>query len=54
MCKKCKKKKKKKKSNIEKIFLPRFAHSAFFKIHISAAAYRHAPVQYAKNVLFFF
>ena len=43
-----KKKKKKKISNIEKIFLARFAHSAFYKIHISGAANRHAPVQYAK------
>ena len=44
-------------SNIEKIFLARFAHSAFYKIHISGAANRHTPVQYAKNVflfLFFF
>ena len=40
--------------NIEKIFLTRFAHSAFYKIHISGAAYRHAPVQYAKYVVFYF
>ena len=45
MRKKCKKL-----SNIEKIFLARFAHSAFYKIHISGAANRHAPVQYAKYV----
>ena len=44
----------KKLSNIEKIFLARFAHSAFYKIHIIGAANRHAPVQYAKYVLFFF
>ena len=37
-------------SNIEKIFLTRFAHSAFYKIHISGAANRHVPVQYAKYV----
>ena len=41
-------------SNIEKIFHARFAHSAFYKIHISGAANRHAPVQYAKYVVFFF
>ena len=29
------------------LFLARFAHSAFYKIHISGAANRHAPVQYA-------
>ena len=40
--------------NIEKFFLARFAHSAFYKIHISGAANRHAPVQYAKYVFFFF
>ena len=39
---------------IEKVFLTRFAHSAFYKIHISGAANRHAPVQYAKYVVFFF
>ena len=44
-CKKCKKL-----SNIEKCFLARFAHSAFYKIHISGAANHHAPVQYAKYV----
>ena len=49
MRKKCKKL-----SNIEKIFLARFAHSAFYKIHFSGAANRHAPVQYAKYVVFFF
>ena len=41
----------------QKILLARFAHSAFYKIHISGAANRHAPVQYAKYVvvfLFFF
>ena len=42
----------KKLSNIEKNFLARFAHSAFYKIRISGAANRHAPVQYAKHVLF--
>ena len=41
-------------SNNEKFFLARFAHSAFHRIHISGAANRHAPVQYAKYVLFFF
>ena len=35
----------KKISNIEIFFLARFAHSAFYKIHISGAANRHAPVQ---------
>ena len=35
------------------IFSSRFAHSAFYKIHISGAANRHAPVQYAKYVVFF-
>ena len=55
MRKKCKKKKKKKKiSNIEKFFLARFAHSAFHKIHISGAANRHTPIQYANYVFFFF
>ena len=39
---------------IENFFLARFAHSAFYKIHISGAADRHAPVQYAKNVFCFF
>ena len=48
MRKKCKKL-----SNIEKIFLGRFAHSAFYNIHIPGAADRHAPVQYAKYVFFF-
>ena len=47
-------KKCKKLSNIEKLFLARFAHSAFDKIHISGAAYRRAPVQYAKHVFFSF
>ena len=46
-------KKCKKLSNIEKIFLVRFVHSAFYKIHISGAANRHAPVQYANYVVFF-
>ena len=41
-------------SNIEKFFLARFAHSAFYKIHISGAANRHAPVQYAEVFFFFF
>ena len=45
-------KKCKKLSNIEKFFLARFAHSAFYKIHISGAANRHAPIQYAKYVVF--
>ena len=40
-------------SNIEIFFLARFAHSLFYKIHISEAANRHAPVQYAKYVFFF-
>ena len=31
--------------NIENIFRARFAHSAFYKIHISGAANRHVPVQ---------
>ena len=42
----------KKLPNIEKNFLARFAHSAFYKIHISEAD-RHAPVQYAKYVCFY-
>ena len=41
-------------SNIEKFFLAHFAHSVFYKIHISGAANRHAPVQYAKYVVVFF
>ena len=41
-------------TNIEKIFLARFAHSAFYKIHISGAANRHASVQYPKYVFHFF
>ena len=49
-CAKKKKKKKKKKKYIENFFLARFAHSAFYKIHISGAANRHASVQYAKYV----
>ena len=49
-----KRKKCKKISNIEKIFLARLAHSAFYKIHISGAANRHAPVQYAKYDWLFF
>ena len=43
----------KKLSNIENFFLARFAHSVFYKIHISGAGNRHAPVQYAKYVVFF-
>ena len=43
----------KKLSNIEQIFLARFAHSGFYKIHISGAANRHALVQYAKYDFFF-
>ena len=38
-------------SNIENFFLTRFAHSSFYKIHISGAANRYAPVQYAKYVV---
>ena len=34
-----------------KKILARGAHSAFYKIHISGAANRHAPVQYAKYVV---
>ena len=41
-------------SNIEIFFLARFAHSAFYRIHISGAANRHAPDQYAKYVVVFF
>ena len=41
-------------SNIEKSFLARFFHSAFYKSHISGAANRHAQVQYAKYVVVFF
>ena len=44
----------KKLSNMENFYLARFAHSAFYKIHISGTANRHAPVQYAKYVFFFF
>ena len=40
-------------SHIEKFFLARFADLAFYKIHISGAANRHAPVQYAKYVFWF-
>ena len=47
-------KKCKKISSIENFFLARFAHSAFYKIHISGAANRHAPVQYAKYAVVFF
>ena len=39
-------------SNTEKCFLARFAQLACYKIHISGAANRHAPVQYAKYVFF--
>ena len=49
MRKKCKKL-----SNIENFFLARFAHSAFYKIHISGAANRYALVQYAKYVFIVF
>ena len=42
----------KKYQTLKKTFLARFAHSAFYKIHISVAADRHAPVQYAKYVFF--
>ena len=50
---KCKKKKKYIYiSTIEKIFLARFAHSAFYKIHNSGAVNRHAPIQYAEYVFF--
>ena len=38
----------------KKKFFARFAHSAFYRIHISGAANCHAPVQYAKCVVFFF
>ena len=48
MRKKCQKKI----SNIENFFLARFAYSALYKIHISGAANRYAPVQYAKYVFF--
>ena len=41
-------------SNIEKFFHARFAHLAFYKIHISGAAKPQAPVQYAKYVVVFF
>ena len=44
---------KKKKKKKKKCLLARFAHSAFYKIHISKAANHHAPVQYAKYVVFF-
>ena len=43
----------KKLSNIENFFLARFAHSAFYKIHISEAANSHVPVLYAKYVVSF-
>ena len=36
---------------LKKKFLAHFAHSAFYKIHISGAANRPAPVQYAKYVV---
>ena len=39
-------------SNIDCFFLARFAHSAVYKLHISGAANRHAPDQYAKYVFF--
>ena len=44
----------KKLPNIEKCSLARFAHSAFYKIHISGAANRHAPFEYAIYVSFSF
>ena len=37
----------------KKEILACFAHSAFYKIHISGAANRHIPVQYAKYVVCF-
>ena len=45
-----------KKYQTQKKILARGALSAFYKIHISGAANRHAPVQYAKYVVgvFFF
>ena len=51
----CKNAQKMQKKNVKhrNIFLARFAHSAFYKIHISGAANRHAPVQYAKYVVVF-
>ena len=51
---KCAKNAKKYRKNIEKVFLTHFAHSAFYTIHISEAANRHVPVQYAKYVFFLF
>ena len=42
----------KKLSNIEKFFLARFAHSAFYKIHISGAT--AMPQFNMQNMLFFF
>ena len=45
---------KKKNQNIENFFFARFAHSAFYKMHISGAANRHAPVHYSKYVVVFF
>ena len=48
MRKKCKKI-----SNIEKIFLARFAHSAFYKIHISGASNRHSEFNMQNMLLFF-
>ena len=44
----------KKISNIEKIFLARFAHSAFYKIHISGASNRHSQFNMQNMLLFFF
>ena len=39
---------------LKKIFLARFAHLTFHKIHTSGAANRHVPIQYAKYFFFFF
>ena len=41
-------------SKLENFFLARFAHTAFYNIHISGAANRHTPVQYALYVIFLF
>ena len=39
---------------LKTIFLAPFAHLAFYKIHISGAANRHALVQYVKYVVVVF
>ena len=52
-CKKAQKCKKKKISNIENFFLARFAHSAFYKIHISGAALTAMPQFNMQNMFFF-